>query len=85
MPIRLFNFKKKDTEKYPDSDNEEKVGIDEIYVAATTCGLDSGMVKTMTVGNLVDYVTTYNKLHGLDKEENKEGTRMATQEDFDMF
>ena len=39
----------------------------------------------MTIGNLVDYVTTYNKLHGLDKEENKEGTRMATQEDFDMF
>lgn len=54
-------------------------------MAATTCGLDSGMVKTMTIGNLVDYVTTYNKLHGLDKEEEQEGTRMATQEDFDMF
>lgn len=85
MLIRLFNFKKKDTEKYPDNNNGEKVGIDEIYVAATTCGLDSGMVKTMTIGNLVDYVATYNKLHGLDKEKNKEGTRMATQEDFDMF
>lgn len=85
MLIRLFNFKKKDTEKYPDNKNEEKVGIDEIYVAATTRGLDSGMVKTMTIGNLVDYVTTYNKLHGLDKEEEQEGTRMATQEDFDMF
>lgn len=54
-------------------------------MAATTCGLDSGMVKTMTIGNLVDYVTTYNKLHGLDKEEKQEGIRMATQEDFDMF
>ena len=85
MLIRLFNFKKKDTEKYPDNKNGEKVGIDEIYVAATTCGLDSDMVKTMTIGNLVDYVTTYNKLHGLDKEEEQEGTRMATQEDFDMF
>lgn len=39
----------------------------------------------MTVGNLVDYVMTYNKLHGLDKEEDQEGTRMATQEDFDNF
>ena len=54
-------------------------------MAATTCGLDSDMVKTMTIGNLVDYVTTYNKLHGLDKADNREGTRMATQEDFDMF
>ena len=54
-------------------------------MAATTCGLDSDMVKTMTVGNLVDYVTTYNNLHGLDKEEKQDGTRMATQEDFDMF
>lgn len=54
-------------------------------MAATTCGLDSSMVKTMTIGNLVDYVTTYNKLHGLDKADNREGTRMATQEDFDMF
>ena len=85
MSIRLFDIKKKDIEKYPDSDKEEKVGIDEIYVAATTCGLDSSMVKTMTIGNLVDYVTTYNKLHGLDKADNREGTRMATQEDFDMF
>lgn len=56
-----------------------------MYVAATTCGLDSGMVNKMTIGNLVDYVVAYNKLHGLDKEEEQEGTRMATQEDFDMF
>lgn len=56
-----------------------------MYVAATTCGLDSGMIKNMTVGNLVDYVATYNRLHGLDKEENQEGTRMATQKDYDMF
>ena len=40
----------------------------------------------MTVGNLVDYVATYNRLHGLDKEEEEqEGTRMATQKDFDNF
>ena len=55
-------------------------------MAATSRGLDSGMVNKMTIGNLVDYVIAYNKLHGLDKEEeNEEGPRMATQEDFDMF
>ena len=54
-------------------------------MAATSRGLDSGMVNKMTIGNLVDYVVAYNKLHGLDKEEEQEGTRMATQEDFDMF
>jgi len=57
-----------------------------MYVSATTCGLDSGMVKNMTIGNLVDFVVAYNKLHGLDKEqEEQEGTRMATQKDFDNF
>lgn len=57
-----------------------------MYVAATTCGLDSGMVKNMTIGNLVDFVVAYNKLNGLDKEEEEqEGTRMATQKDFDNF
>ena len=42
------------------------------------------MVSQMTVGNLVDYVVAYNKLHNLDKEEG-DRVRMATQEDFDMF
>lgn len=56
-----------------------------MYVAATTCGLDSGMVKNMTIGNLVDFVVTYNKLHGLVKEEKEDTTREATQEDFDNF
>lgn len=39
----------------------------------------------MTVGNMVDFVLTYNKLHGLDKDEETEEIRMATQEDFDRF
>ena len=56
-----------------------------MYVAATNCGLDSGMVKNMTIGNLVDFVVAYNKLHGLDKEEKEESTSVATQKDFDNF
>ena len=56
-----------------------------MYVAATSRGLDSGMTNQMTIGNLVDYVVTYNRLHGLDKETEKEEVRMATQEDYDMF
>ena len=55
-------------------------------MAAISRGLDSTMLKTMTVGGLVDYVLTYNKMHGLDKN-NEEGPteRMATQADFDNF
>ena len=37
----------------------------------------------MTAGNLVDYILTYNSLHGLDEEENT--IREATQDDFDNF
>lgn len=54
-------------------------------MAAISRGLDSAMLKTMTVGGLVDYVLTYNKMHGLDKTEDEPKERMATQADFDNF
>lgn len=54
-------------------------------MAAISRGLDSAMLKTMTVGGLVDYVLTYNKMHGLDEDEEGPTERMATQADFDNF
>lgn len=81
MCIWIFNFKKKDVDKYPEG--KEEVGIDILYAAAMSCGLDSKMLEDMTAGNLVDYILTYNSLHGLDKEENT--IREATQDDFDNF
>lgn len=54
-------------------------------MAAISRGLDSTMLNTMTVGGLVDYVLTYNSMHGLDKNEDGPKERMATQADFDNF
>ena len=86
MSIRVLNIKKKDTANYPDrKGSEEEITTDELYVAAISRGLDSAMLKTMTVGGLVDYVLTYNKMHGLDKTEDEPKERMATQADFDNF
>ncbi|MDU2557415.1 MAG: hypothetical protein E7C95_00415 [Anaerococcus prevotii] len=54
-------------------------------MAAISRGLDSNMLKTMTVGGLVDYVLTYNKMHGLEQDDDSPKERMATQADFDNF
>ena len=61
-----------------------------MFASAVSCGMDYSMIQDMTAGNLVDYILSWNELHGLSpkdkKAENKEPTvRMATQKDFDNF
>lgn len=59
-----------------------------MFASAVSCGMDYQMISEMTPGNLVDYILSWNELHGLNnKDDGKdEGiVRMATQEDFDSF
>lgn len=58
-----------------------------MFASAVSCGMDYQMISEMTPGNLVDYIVSWNELHGLDKEkEDGEPTiREATQADFDNF
>lgn len=56
-----------------------------IYASAISSGLDSRILEDMTVGGVVDYIVTYNHLHGYDKIKAKPKVRMATQADFDNF
>lgn len=43
------------------------------------------MISSMTAGNLVDYVLSYNDFHNGDKDKKKSTIRKATQADFDNF
>lgn len=53
-------------------------------VRALERGLALSDFQEMTVGMIIDYITTYNNLN-LSEEEKQDEVRMATQEDFDAF
>lgn len=57
-----------------------------MFASAVSCGMDYQMISEMTPGNLVDYIVSWNELHGLNEDKESEPTiRMATQADFDSF
>ena len=45
-------------------------------------GLSLSDFEKMTIGQVVDYVITYNEIH---EEKQESGDRKATQQDFDNF
>lgn len=53
-----------------------------MYQSGLACGMSFDMISTMTAGNLVDYIMSYNKLH---EKEKKATVREARQSDFDNF
>lgn len=53
-------------------------------VRALERGLTLSDFENLTVGMIVDYLTTYNNLN-LSEEEKQDEVRMATQADFDAF
>lgn len=86
QPIYSSIGTKKKTDTYEvDRDKDNTIDIDEIYATAITTGLDSNLMKDMTMGDVVDYILAYNKMRGLDKDPNKDTVRLATQADFDKF
>lgn len=55
-----------------------------MYQSGLACGMSFDMISSMTAGNLVDYIISYNKLN--EKSDKKDGqVREATQADFDAF
>ena len=55
-----------------------------LMVRALERGLTLSDFQEMTVGMIIDYITTYNNLN-LSEEEKEDEVRMATQADYDAF
>lgn len=55
-----------------------------LMVRALERGLVLSDFREMTVGMIIDYITTYNNLN-LNEEEKEDEIRMATQADYDAF
>ncbi len=60
-----------------------------VTIAGVDRGLTVDAIKEMELGQLVDYVTEYNRMHDYEtsgsKKEDKPKRRMATQADWDAF
>ena len=74
----------------PEKDNErtEATSIESIITAGIERGLDMQSIKSMTLGQVVDFCIEYNKrqerVNQMQKG-NKKGKRKATQSDWDRF
>ena len=63
---------------------EQEVDIELIMSGAISRGLTMSDLDDLTIGQVVDYCITHNNLSS-PQEEEKEGKRKATQEDWDNF
>ena len=77
-----------------ESDETDKdapaIDLDTIILAGVERGLTISDIRMMTIGQLVDYVISYNQRQKMaekeaKKQENKENRRKATQQDIDAF
>lgn len=66
---------------------ERPVDIDTILIAGQDRGLNYQAITEMEVGQVVDYVIEWNRVHETDeeKEKKKPKVRKATQADWDAF
>lgn len=70
--------------KQDDVESEELIKIENIYVGAIERGLSISDMENMDLGDVIDYVITYNNLHD-ETEDDETTTRKATQSDWDNF